>query len=134
MSDVAGAQTILLSNSNKKGTSILVSFQGDGSVSITTNGPVAIDGQSISINAKENVTINAGKDFILTAKQRIRITSQEDGAEIKTEKGINLIATTEDVVLDAKARKVKIDGKADVEITSKATARVTGSEVEFNKT
>ena len=40
--DTAGTQTMLISNSNNKDTAILVSFKGDGSVDIKTNGLISL--------------------------------------------------------------------------------------------
>jgi hypothetical protein len=62
MNDVAGAQTILLSNSNNKGTAIQVSFKGDGSVSITTNEPINLTaGGDSTLTAKKNIVAETGE-------------------------------------------------------------------------
>ena len=84
MSDGAGEQKILISNSNNKGTAIEVGFQGDGSVSIKTNGPISLTaGGDITLTAKkdikltaENVTINAKQKITKTAKE-VAVTGSE---------------------------------------------------------
>jgi len=50
MSEVTGSQSILLSNSNMKDTAILVSFEGDGSITLKTNGPInLVSGDTITL-------------------------------------------------------------------------------------
>ena len=63
LNDTKDKQTILLSNSNKKTTAITVSFENDGKVHIQSAGPVAVNGSTITLDAKEDVLINAGRDI-----------------------------------------------------------------------
>ena len=57
MSDKPGEQTIHLSNSNNKGTAVEVGFQGDGSITIKSNGPVTVLSPTITLEAGEKGTI-----------------------------------------------------------------------------
>ena len=87
LNDTKDAQTILLSNSNNKGTALQVSFAGDGSVHIQSNGPVTVNGSvitlgagvpgkgqtaytgEITMEAEEEVTVESlSKTVVLTAK------------------------------------------------------------------
>ena len=84
MSDVAGAQTILLSNSNKKGTSVLVSFQKDGSVDIKTDGPINLTaGKDITLEAGENIVLRAGADITLAAQKNVSVAAREESITVQ---------------------------------------------------
>ena len=81
MNEVAGAQTILLSNSNNKSTSILVSFKGDGSINITTNESVNItSGDTITMEAKKNIVLEASKDIIMQAGGSAQLMAKKTSA------------------------------------------------------
>jgi len=94
MSDTKGEQTILMSNSNNKGTAIEVGFKGDGSISIKSNGP-------ISLTAGGNITLTATKDIILTA-ENVTINAKQKLAKT--------------------AKTVEMTGTDSVDITGKTTA------------
>ena len=134
MSDVAGAQTILLSNSNKKGTSILVSFQGDGSVSITTNGPINLtSGDSISIAAKKNISLRAGEDILLAADKNILAETKDESISLRAKKELLLTAVSEDLTLEAGTKKVVAKAANNIEITASGVAKISGSDVKWSK-
>jgi type VI secretion system secreted protein VgrG len=94
MSDTQGEQTILMSNSNNKGTAIEVGFKGDGSISIKSNGP-------ISLTAGGNITLTATKDIVLTA-ENVTINARQKLAKT--------------------AKVVEMTGTDSVDITGKTTA------------
>ena len=98
MSDAKDAQTILVSNSNNKGTAVEVGFKGDGSISIKSNGP-------ISLTAGGNITLTATKDIVLTA-ENVTINARQK--------------------LTKTAKKVEMTGSDSVDITGKATALKAG--------
>ena len=134
MSDVAGAQTILLSNSNKKGTSILVSFEGNGSVSITTNGPINLtSGDNISIAAKKNISLRAGEDILLAATNNILAETQKESIGIRAQKELLLTAVSEDLTLEAAGKKLVAKAADNVEIAAGKVAVVRGSDVKWSK-
>jgi type VI secretion system secreted protein VgrG len=86
MSDKKGAQTILISNSNNKGTAVEVGFKGDGSITIKSNGPVTIlspdiileagDKGEINLHAK-NITINADENLQLLSGLKTDLHTQD---------------------------------------------------------
>ena len=134
MSEVAGAQTILLSNSNKKGTSVLVSFEGDGSVSITTNGPINLtSGDSISIEAKKNIALRAGEDITLAAKKNILAETQEESIGIRAQKELLLTAVADDLTLEAAGKKLVAKAAGNVEIAASGVAKISGSDIKWSK-
>ena len=109
MSDKKGAQTILISNSNNKGTAIQVGFKGDGSITIKSNGPVTVlspnitleagDKGSIKLHAK-NITIEADEKLDMIGKQEVSLhsdnTTKVDG-QVKVEVSgmeVNVSGTT----------------------------------------
>ena len=53
MQEAKGAQSILISNSHNKGTALNINFNGDGSVTIKTSGPVTVLGSTITLEAGE---------------------------------------------------------------------------------
>ncbi|MGI4737450.1 MAG: phage baseplate assembly protein V [Janthinobacterium lividum] len=133
MSEVAGAQTILLSNSNKKDTSILVSFQGDGSISIKSNGPITINsGDSISIEAKKDITMRAGDSISIEAKKNINVATQEENITVQAHKELLLTAVNDDLTLEAASKKLTIQAANNVEITASAVVKVSGQDVKLN--
>ena len=134
MNDVAGAQTILLSNSNKKGTSILVSFEGDGSVSITTNGPVNItSGDTISIEAKKDIALRAGGDITLAADKNILAETKDESIGIRAKKELLLTAVDEELTLEAASKKLVAKSADNVEISASAVAKIMGSDIKWSK-
>jgi uncharacterized protein involved in type VI secretion and phage assembly len=135
MNDSQGAQTILLSNSNKKGTSILVSFEGDGSVSITTNGPINLtSGDSISLEAKKNITLRAGGDISLAADKNILAETKDESIALRAQKELLLTAVSEDLTLEAGAQKVVAKAADNVELEAGKLAMMRGSDVKWSKT
>ena len=133
MSDMGGAQTILISNSNKKDTAILVSFKGDGSIDIKTNGPITISsGNSIAIEAKKDITMRAGDSISLEAKKNISVSTQEENVTVQAHKGLLLTAVTDDLTLEAASKKLTIQAANNVEITASAVVKVSGQDVKLN--
>ena len=133
MSEVAGAQSILLSNSNKKGTSILVNFAGDGSINITTNGPINItSGDSIAMEAKKNISIRAGENVMISAQKEMVVESQEETIAVRAQKKLLLTAQSEDLVLEAASKKLIAKANDNVEISASGVARISGQDLKLN--
>ena len=134
MSEVAGAQTILLSNSNKKGTSILVSFQGDGSVSITTNGPINLtSGDTISLEAKKDIVLRAGGDISLAADKNILAETKDESIGLRAKKELLLTAVDEELTLEAASKKLVAKSADNVEIVANAVAKISGGDIKWSK-
>ncbi|MBF9219798.1 type VI secretion system Vgr family protein [Hymenobacter ruricola] len=134
MSDVAGEQSILISNSNKKSTSILVSFKGDGSIDIKTNGPITMtSGDSISIAAKKNVSIRAGEDITLAADKNILAETKDESIGIRAKKRLVLTATDENLALEASSKKILAKASDNVEVSAGAVAKIMGSDIKLSK-
>jgi type VI secretion system secreted protein VgrG len=132
MSEVAGAQTILLSNSNKKGTAMTISFAGDGSVHIQSEGPVTVNGSVITLGAGvpgkgetayTGQIIMRAKTITMAAEEEVKIDSLTKTVTVtaktdltaKAEKALNLTSTGTGVTVsggpsvDIKAGKVKVN-------------------------
>jgi len=134
MSDTAGAQTILISNSNNKGTSIKVSFQGDGSIAITTNGPINItSGDSIAIEAKKTISLRAGEDITLAADKNIMAETKDESIGIRAKKRLALTATDDNLSLEAGSKKVVAKAADNVELSAGAVAKIMGADIKLSK-
>jgi uncharacterized protein involved in type VI secretion and phage assembly len=134
MSEVAGAQSILISNSNNKGTSILVSFKGDGSINLTTNGPINLtSGDSISIEAKKNISMRAGEDITLAADKNIMAETKDGSIGIRAKQRLVLTATDEDLALEASSKKILAKASDNVELSAGAVAKIMGSDIKWSK-
>ncbi|RZL07831.1 MAG: DUF2345 domain-containing protein [Hymenobacter sp.] len=134
MSEVAGAQSILLSNSNKKGTSILVSFEGDGSVDIRTNGPINLtSGDTISLEAKKNISLRAGEDVEIMAKRNVLIGTQDGSIALQAQKELLLKAVSDDLTLEAAGKKLIAKAADDIEIAASGVAKIMGSDIKWSK-
>ncbi|MBC8081719.1 MAG: hypothetical protein H7Z21_00780, partial [Hymenobacter sp.] len=129
MLDTPGEQTILLSNSNNKGTAVKVSFQGDGSVHIQSNGPVTVNGSVITLTAGapgKGQTAYTG-EIVLKAKN-ITLEAEEEIAATSKTKNITLKAKL-NLALEAKQN---IAATANQQVTMEATTGMTlkgGSEL-----
>jgi type VI secretion system secreted protein VgrG len=132
MNDTAGAQTILLSNSNNKGTAILVSFKGDGSIHIQTKGDISLAaGGNISFEAGKDITFHAGENIEMAAQKSIAAAAREEDVTIEAKRKIALSAATDDLTLDAGAKLIA-SAAENVELTAGSTARLTGAKVKFS--
>ena len=117
MSDKKGEQTILLSNSNNKGTAVQVSFQGDGSITIKSNGPVTVLSPTITLEAGEkgSITMHA-KTISLDAEEAIHITAKKD---------VSLEATNT-ISLTAKDLGLEVGNNMQAQISSNLTMKAGG--------
>ena len=106
MSDVAGQQRILISNSNNKGTSVEVGFQGDGSVTIKSNGPVTVLSPNITLEAgaKGSITLHA-KTISMTAEEAFTLDSKSKSIALTAKENITAEAT-QNMDLKAKAKTI----------------------------
>ena len=86
MVDSGKAQTILISNSNKKGTAIQLGFKGDGSITIKSEGSVQVISPAITLEAGDkgeinlhakNITINAEENLQLLSGTKTDLRTQE---------------------------------------------------------
>jgi uncharacterized protein involved in type VI secretion and phage assembly len=133
MSDAAGAQTILISNSNNKNTAISLSFKGDGSIDIKSNGPITINsGDSISIEAKKNISIAAGENISISARKEMVVETQEGSMDVRAQKKLMLTAQTENLTLEASSKKLIARATDNVEISASGVARISGQDLKLN--
>lgn len=112
MSDRKGEQTILLSNSNNKGTAVSVSFKGDGSVHIHSHGPVTVNGSVITLGAGvpgKGETAYTG-EIIMKAK-KITLEAEEEILTTSKTKSVTTKAKTE-IVNSVKEGKLTMDAKS----------------------
>jgi len=133
MSEVAGAQTILISNSNNKDTAILVDFQGDGSVTIKTNGPIKlVSGDTISLEAVKNIELRAGEDISIAAQKNVSVAAREESISVRAQKELQLTAVSDDLTLQASSKKLVASAVDNLEITSSSVVKVSGQDVKLN--
>ena len=130
MSDKKGEQTILLSNSNNKGTAVSVSFKGDGSVHIQSNGPVTVNGSTITLEAGDKGEIKMhAKNITIDAEEEIKVTSASKSIALTAEKDITMDATAK-MAFSAKEKSVSTTGK--LEISSGSTVDISGTTFKIN--
>lgn len=133
MNEIAGAQTILISNSNNKNTAILLNFKEDGSVDIKTNGPINLTaGADITLASKKSIVLQAGEDISLTAKKNVAVATQEESITMQAHKELQLTALTEDMTLEAVSKQLTAKATNNVEITASAVVKVRGQDVKLN--
>jgi type VI secretion system secreted protein VgrG len=133
MSEVAGAQTVLLSNSNNKGTAILLDFKGDGSVTIKSNGPISLkSGDTITLEAAKNIEIRAGEDITIAAQKNASVVAREENISVRAQQKLLLTATSDDLTLEAAGKKVVAKAVDNVEITAAGVVKVSGQDVKLN--
>jgi len=133
MSEVAGAQTILLSNSNKKDTAILVDFKGDGSITIKTNGPInLVSGDTITLEAVKNIELRAGEDISIAAQKNVSVAAREESVSVRAQKELQLTAVSDDLTLQASSKKLVASAVDNLEITSSSVVKVSGQDVKLN--
>ncbi len=134
MSDKKGEQTILLSNSNNKGTAVSVSFKGDGSVHIHSKGPVTVNGSVITLDAGEKGEIKLhAKNITMVAEDDVKIGAKNKGISLKAQQDVVLKAE-KDVVADATG-KVQLKGAKGAGLTSPQTVDLgTGQTVNISAT
>ena len=121
MSDKKGEQTIHLSNSNNKGTAVKVSFKGDGSVHIQSNGPVTVNGSVITLDAGDEGAIKLhAKTISLEAEGDIVVNSKKEGIALKAE---TKMALTSKELLAVGSEKATVQSTTELALNggSKAT-------------
>ena len=128
MLDSAQAQTILISNSNKKGTAIQLGFKGDGSIIIKSEGSVQVVSPAITLEAGDKGEINLhAKNITLNAEENLQLLS-----------GLKTDMRTQD--MDAHATgTLALEGvttaslsSAQVEVSGNATTSIKGTLVTIN--
>ncbi|UOG74200.1 phage baseplate assembly protein V [Hymenobacter tibetensis] len=113
MQDKQGEQSINISNSNNKGTSLNINFNGDGSVSISTNGPINLTaGGDITLTAKKDITLTA-ENVTINAKTKITKTAKE-------------IAMTGSDKVDMKGKATTIQADNTMKIAASSSLDVNG--------
>ena len=88
--DKKGAEKIVITNGNQKGTALEIGFTGDGSITLKTKG-------SISLAAGQDVLIEAGNDVKITAKKNVVVTAKEESMHFTAKKEVGLKAKDLDV-------------------------------------
>ena len=123
MSDAKDAQTILVSNSNNKGTAIEVGFKGDGSITIKSNGPVTVLSPTITLEAGEKGSIKMhAKTITLEAENEITANSKTTSIALTAKTQVT--ADAENVALTAtanfsgKGQNTYLEGGVDVHVKS----------------
>ena len=138
MSDQPGAQTILLSNSNNKGTAIQVSFKGDGSIHIQSNGPVTVTGANVTLAAgppAKGQTAYTGEIKLLAKK--ISLVAEDD-VSVKTKKQSITLDAKKDLVAKAEenmtmsAKSKSITTSKQLDISGGANVSIKAGKVKIN--
>ncbi len=76
LDDAPEAQVIRISNSRKKGTAVELSFKGDGSITIKSQGPVQVLSPAITLEAGDKGEINLhAKNITIDADENLKLLS-----------------------------------------------------------
>ncbi|WP_046243796.1 type VI secretion system Vgr family protein [Hymenobacter terrenus] len=121
MKDTKGEQHILISNSNNKGTAVAVSFKGDGSVHIHSNGPVTVNGSVITLDAGEKGEIKMhAKNITMVAEDDVMVSSKTKGISLSAKEKM---ALTSKELLAAGSDKATVESNTELALNggSKAT-------------
>ena len=130
MSDKAGAQTILLSNSNNKGTAVEVGFKGDGSITIKSNGPVTVLSPTITLEAGEKGSIKLhAKTISMDADEEFTLSSKSKSITMKAKQNISADATEK---MDLKAKTKTITTTESLTISGGPLVDIKGGKVKVN--
>ncbi|RZK32634.1 MAG: hypothetical protein EOO63_00720 [Hymenobacter sp.] len=130
MSEVAGAQTILLSNSNKKGTSMTIGFADDGSVHIQSEGPVTVNGSVITLGAGvpgkgqtayTGQIIMRAKTITMAAEEEVKIDSIGTSISLQAKQHILADATEK---MELTAETASLTGRKSAGVLSPDTVDV----------
>ena len=133
MQEAKGAQSIHISNSNNKGTAIQVSFAGDGSITIKSNGPInLVSGDTITLEAVKNIELRAGEDVRIAGQKNVTIAAREETVRVRAQQELLLTAVSDDLTLEAASKKVIAKAVNNVEITASGVVKVSGQDVKLN--
>lgn len=93
--DKGGEQEVYITNANKKGTSLHISFKSNGEITLKTAGNIVLEaGNDIKMKAGNNFSIEATKgDITISAKTKNIKASATQNIEAKATKDIDLQAT-----------------------------------------
>lgn len=109
--DKPGEQEIFITNANKKGTNLHISFKGDGTITLETAGLIQLKAKDIKMTAKNNIE--------MTATNQVKINGKEIESSA-TMKATHTAGTTMEVKgtvqAELKGGKVDVNGTGMVEI------------------
>ncbi len=71
--DKPGKQEIFITNANKKGTNLHISFDGDGTIKLHTQGLIELKAKDIKMTAKNNIEMEAQNNIQMTAANKLEI-------------------------------------------------------------
>lgn len=118
--DKGSEQEIYITNSNKKGTSLHISFKGDGTITLKTEG-------EINIEAGKNINIKAGKNMNIEAAEEMNITTKMKNINVKAGKSFELSAMQN--IKETANANVEISGLK-TEISGKVNAKLSGAKTD----
>ncbi|GAB4002308.1 phage baseplate assembly protein V [Spirosoma daeguense] len=123
--DKKGEQEIFITNANKKGTNLHISFKGDGTITLHTEGLIQLEAKTIKMTAKEDIEMNA-KNLKVNVKQDTKMTSNKTKVSAINKIEMNAMtieasATTKaslssSVTTEVKGTSVDVGGNATVAI------------------
>ncbi|GAB4044066.1 type VI secretion system Vgr family protein [Spirosoma litoris] len=110
--DEGGDEKIELTNVNKDDTHIVLSFNGDGKITIQTQGVVHIEGRDIEVKAQNNITLEA-----------------QNNIELKATNGVKIEGTAS---VEIKGAKVNAEADAQLSLEGNAMVEVKGGVITLN--
>jgi len=111
LQDKDGEKTIVIGNTKQDKAKIVLSFEGDGKITIETNGDLSLKAKDISIDAQHTLKINA------------------QSIEMKAMEKIEAKATQLKLQADASA---EIAAQATLELSGQASAKISGAMVDVS--
>ncbi|WP_332368999.1 type VI secretion system Vgr family protein [Spirosoma telluris] len=116
--DKKGEQEIFITNANKKGTNLHISFKGDGTITLHTEGLIQLEAKNIKMTAKESIEMNA-KNMTVNVQQDTKMKST------KTE-----VSATNEIKMSA--MKIQASAQTEASLSSGLKTEVKGTTVEVS--
>ncbi|WP_288427506.1 type VI secretion system Vgr family protein [uncultured Spirosoma sp.] len=125
--DKPGEQEVFITNANKKGTNLHISFKDDGTITLETEGLIQLKAKDITLTAKHNIELKAQNNIEMTAVNEVKVTAKNiktkagqkanhtatQAIEMQAGQAVDVQAATVDVkgggLVDIKAPLIKIN-------------------------
>ena len=118
LKDKPGEQEVFITNANKKGTNLHISFKGDGTITLHTEGLIQLEAKNIKMTAKESIEMNA---------KNMTVNIQKD---LKTSSTKTDMSATNEIKLGA--MKIAASAQQEASVSSGLKTEVKGTTVEVS--
>ncbi len=133
--DKPGKQEIFITNANKKGTNLHISFDGDGTIKLHTKGLIELKAKDITMTATHNIEMTAENNIEMTAKKKFMLkaanieTTATDSAAHEANNKISLKGTAK---VSIEGMQVEVNGTAKTKVSAAGIVEIQGGLVKIN--